>query len=112
MKNPRSREKKTAVAALTESHFLDSASAPSPKSFSKVHRRRCQIADVQNSRGFGMQQTERWWTDLARSTNKIHKTKINTRKIEMWQSSTHRKWQTAEVHLYKTDKMPNTRRAK
>ena len=32
-------------------------------------RRRCQIAEVQKSRGFGMQQTKRRRTDLARCTN-------------------------------------------
>jgi len=36
---------------------------------SRVRGQRCQIAEVQNSRGFGMQQTERRRTDLARSTN-------------------------------------------
>jgi len=52
-----------------------------------------------NSRGFGMQQTERRRTDLARSTYYNIQKKINTRKIEAWQSSTHRKCQTEEVHL-------------
>jgi len=79
---------------------------------SRVRRRPCQIAEVQTSRGFGMQQTKRRRTDLAHSTNyNIQKT-ITTRKIEVWQSWTHRKCQTEYVHLHKTDKMPNRRGAK
>ena len=42
----------------------------------------------------------------------IHKTKINTRKTEVWQSSTHQKCQTEEVHQYKTDKKTNRRGTK
>jgi len=59
-----------------------------------------------------MQPTERRGTDLAHSTNYNIEKKITTRKTEVWQSSTHRKCQTEEVHLNKTDKMPNRRRAK
>jgi len=59
-----------------------------------------------------MQQTKRLRTDLVRNTNCNAKTKINTRKTEVWQSSTHRKCQTEEVHLYKTDERPNRRGAK
>jgi len=58
---------------------------------------------VQNIRGFGMQQTERLRMDLARSTNYNIQEKIPTRKTEVWQSSTHQKWQTEEVNLHKTD---------
>jgi len=56
-----------------------------------------------------MQQTKRRRTDLACSTNY---NAIYTRKTEVWQSSAHRKCQTKEVHLHKTDKMPNRRGAK
>jgi len=60
-----------------------------------------------------MQQTERRRTDLARSTNYNIQKKITTRKIEAWQSSTRRKRQTEEVHLYpKTYEKLNKRGAK
>jgi len=68
---------------------------------------------VPNSRGFSMQKNERRRTDLVRSTNyNTQNKKINTRKTEVWQSSTQRKCQTEEIHLYKTDEKPNGRRAK
>jgi len=38
----------------------------------------CQTAEVQNSRGFGMQKNERLRTDLAR-TNNYNTQKINAR---------------------------------
>jgi len=47
-----------------------------------------------------MQQTETRRTDLAHSTNYNIQKKDTTRKIEVWQSSTHPKCQTKVVHLY------------
>jgi len=67
---------------------------------------------VQNSRDFGKQQTKRRLTDLARTTNYNIQKKINTRKTEVWQSSTHRKCETEEIHLYKIDEKSNRRGAK
>ena len=86
-------------------------------------QKRCQIAEAPNRRRAKQQrckiaevlvcsqpkEDERIWR-AALTT--IHKTKINTRKTEVWQSSTHRKCQMEEVHLYKTDEKQNGRRAK
>jgi len=59
-----------------------------------------------------MQQTETRRTDFAHSTNYNIPKKITTRKIEVWQSSTHLKCETEEVHLCKTNEKPNRRGAK
>jgi len=42
----------------------------------------------------------------------MQETKINARKTVVWQSSTHRKCQSEEVNLHKTDEKPKKRDAK
>ena len=59
-----------------------------------------------------MQKIERCKRIQRAALNTIHTTKIITTAIEVWQSSTHRKSQTEEVNLHKTEKMPNRRGSK
>ena len=72
-----------------------------------VKQKRCKIAEVLACNK--PKDDERIWR--APPTT-IYKTKITTRKTEVWQSSTHRKCQSEEVHLYKTDEKPNRRGVK
>jgi len=67
---------------------------------------------VQNSKGFGMQQTERRRTDLPCSTNYNVQNKNQNKNNKSVAIGTHRKFQTEEVHPYKTDKKPIRRDAK